>query len=291
MPHTSQADQARSNRWYYRIVFGIVFVSLAYSFWQIYERQAKLNHDLDESNQELRKEKLRYENESSELVGRIAGRVEMGMPIHPVVSMPKGDDELNQKLMPILLANLKDRRSAVVDCALDDLKTVLVGEPNPDRWKTDLQPVLLPMLSYGTHDLELVELLLLVGVSADVIRSRLLERVDFDDVNTVLHAGKVMQRSDSDLDPIPLYVDYLRQRDDKAMAIVREIEMDAVSGYDMSMKDRFSRALRMELLEAETPQQQARLRVWIDYVKDPTTLPDKYRPLDDFDQVPFSFLP
>ncbi|PQO36984.1 hypothetical protein C5Y96_07430 [Blastopirellula marina] len=60
------------------------------------------------------------------------------------------------------------------------------------------------------------------------------------------------------------------------MQIVREIEIYDTAGYGESMKDRFFSALQKEMLNVKTPQEQARLEVWLNYLKDPSTLPDKY---------------
>ena len=279
MSRVPPADEPRSNWRYYRIVFGMVALSLVISFWRIYQHQTELNLEVEMSIQELRQEKERYDKECSVLIDRIAARGEMGMPISPLLATRKIDSEFNERAIPLLIANLKDSRSVVVDNALAALRALLVRDENPERWKADLLQALLPMFEYRTRDQQLVTILLLAGVDHEVIRSRLIDNVDFNDIDTVLHAGKVMQSSFSDLDPLPMYVDYLCQRDDGAMRIVDEIEMHNIGGYALveSMNDAFLAALHREMLEAKTPQQQARLQVWIDYAKDPSTLPERFQ--------------
>lgn len=279
MSRVPPADKPRSNWRYYRIVFGIVALSLVISFWRIYQHQTQLNLEVEMAIQELRQEKALCDKECSVLIDRIAARIEMGMPIHPAFVTRKSDAELNEKAIPLMIANLKDKRSAVVSNSLTDIEALLVRDENPERWKSDLLQALLPMFEYRTRDQQLVRILLLVKVDHEVIRSRLIDNVDFNDIDTVLHAGKVMQSSFSDLDPLPMYVDYLRQRDYEAMRIVEEIEMDSIGGYALveSMNDRFLAALHREMLEAKTPQQQSRLQVWIDYAKDPSTLPERFQ--------------
>lgn len=286
MPQLPQPDKARSNWWYYRTVFGIVLLSLVISFWRIYRHQAQLNREVESSIQELRQEKLLCDKESSALIHKIVARMEMGVPFYPAIITQLSDSDLNEKAIPLILANLKDGRNAVVDHALSDLEALLSEDKNGDRWNSDLETALLPMLENGTHDRELVKLLMLVGTDQEEIRRRLLQKADYDDINTVLQVGWVMRLSVSDLDPLPLYIDYLRQRDLEALKIVRQIEMDDI-GMGESMRDRFFPALQREMLEAKTPEEQARIQVWIDYVKDPSTLPERFQTSPWFMQGPF----
>lgn len=290
MSQLSQSDKARSNWWYYRIVLGLVVLSFAFSFGRMYQLQAQLNRELEASVEAIRAEKLLGENECTVLVDRIAARMEIGMPLHPVVVTQRYDSELSEKAIPLLLANLKDKRSAVVDHALTDLAMLLSRDENADRWKADLQVALLPMFECRPRDQKLVEILLLARVDHEIIRRRLLEEVDYDDIGTVLHTGAVMRMTsiklNLDFDPLPLYVSYLRQRDFAAMQIVRVIEMD-IGLEERSMKERFFSVLQKEMLEVKTPEEQARLEVWLNYVKDPSTLPEKYQSYSGSHRGPF----
>ncbi|MBA2113326.1 hypothetical protein [Bremerella alba] len=249
-------------RWYYRIIGGMIVLSLAVSFWRIYNQQGQRNHELELSIQALREEQRQSDEEAFVLARDVIALMESGVPVHATGVSPLFQSPLKEQAIPVLLEKVRDPRSAVAIYAMHDLRQLLRSEPNPEQLAPQIVPALLLLLKQRDIPGGVVELLQMVKADPEVIRPHLLKIIRYDETTSVIRGAYWLKQVDPSFEVTPIYIEHMKRS-------LRPSKQLVLSGIGLThfQPGRLEIALKRELLDAITPEEKASLQAWIELVE------------------------